>query len=161
VIGTNSGRSASEFTYQMTGSVKSANKPLLMIGEGGGHFGEAIGSTVSWASTGNFSSAIMTVLDSTLSLFKTPKQITVPGTMQLTVYNPGAGGQAFYKSPYISYPTVQTLIQAQTNSVQYFSVTYESGKYGYFGYYDNVNAMTSTGKDFMVNLCYYIGKLSQ
>lgn len=161
VVGNNTAGSAGELTPQIVGAVKTSGKPVLLIGEGGGHFGEQLNTAVNWGSCAVFPlPASMIVLDSSTTLYKSPKKIIIPDNQQLPIFSQAQSGIAFYRSPYTSYPSVQMIAQASTSNVAYLSITLESGKYGFFGYYGNVSGMTSTGRDFMVNLCYYVGKLA-
>lgn len=160
VIGHNSSDDAYDFAA-ITGPIKAANKPVLMIGEGGGHFGEMINTTVNWSECFGISFPLaMTVIDSSMSIYKSPKKIAIPANRQLTIFDQSPYGQAFEESIFSQYPNVETIGQATPSKSNDFSVTLESGKYGFFGYYNNVNAMSQTGKDFMVNLTYYVGKLN-
>jgi hypothetical protein len=86
--------------------------------------------------------------------------IKVPSDLQLSLFNNSVSAEEFYKAPYNNYANVETIVKGTNSSSTYFSVTMESGKYGYFAYNGNVNQMTATGKDFMVNFTYYVGKLS-
>ncbi len=145
----------------VTNAIKAAGTPVLMIGEGGGHFGEMINAAVSWGTSVDFTFPLnMTVVDSTSSLYKSPKKIQVPANLQLPIFSQSPYGQAFMRSNLLKYPNVELIGKANTANANAFSITLENDKYCFFGYYNNVSAMSQTGKDFMVNLTYYIGKLS-
>lgn len=159
VIGNNTSDDAYDF-QKVTAPIKAAGKPVLMIGEGGGHFGEMINTSVNWGTTAGYSfSLAMIVTDSTMAVYKAPKRIDVPADKQLIIFSQAPYGQGFVGSPLAKYPDVEVIGQATTSNPKAYSVTFESGKYGFFGYYNSVNAMTQTGKDFVVNLAYYVGKL--
>jgi len=161
VIGHNAARAASDYTTQMVGAIKGSGKPVLFIGLGGSHYAEQLGLVVNYGSTATFTGATMLyIVDSSLSLFKSPKKLAISASLQLQVFNAGATVDGFYAASYYNLSSVQMLVLASTSSAKHFSVTVEKGQYGFFGYYDNVNAMTQAGKDFMVNLTYYVGKLS-
>ena len=160
VIDNNASDDAYDFA-NATGAIKAAGKPVLMIGEGGGHFGEMINAAVNWGTCAPYSFPInMTVTDSTSSLYKSPKKIQVPANRLLPIFSQSPYGQAFLRSNYLQYPNVEFIGLATVSNSNAFSVTLEAGKYGYWGYYNSVSAMSQTGKDFMVNLTYYVGKLS-
>jgi hypothetical protein len=158
VIGNNSSIDAYDFAG-ITGSI--AGKPVLMIGEGGLHFGEMVNAVVNWSNTSGGTRPItMIAVDSANPVYKTPKKIIIPANRQITLFNQGSFGEAFYAAAWINVSSVEEIGQASSSNSNEYSVTFEKNKWGFFGYYDNVNAMTQAGKDFMVNLSYYIGKLS-
>ncbi len=43
---------------------------------------------------------------------------------------------------------------------KYYPVLIDNTKFGSFGFYSDASAMTATGKDFFVNLVYYVGGLT-
>lgn len=160
VIGNNTADDAYDFSAPIVNAIQGSSKPVLMVGLGGAHYGETINTTVSYATTEGLSfPTTCIVLDSSQAIYKSPKQINIPSTMQLDIFDQPTAGQGFNCQQLANYPNVNVITQGMVSRSTDFPVTFESGRYGFFGYYNNVNTMTQAGKDFMVNLTYYVGNL--
>ena len=99
VIGNNSSTDAYDFDG-ITGAV--AGKPVLMIGEGGLHFGEMVNAVVNWSNTnGGTRPVTMITVDSTQSIYKSPRKIAIPANRQITLFNQASFCEAFYAAAWL------------------------------------------------------------
>ena len=139
-------------------AVSTAAKPMLLMGHGGFLLGNKLNFSVNWDNSAVGSTASMIVLNGAANVYKSPKTIIVPANSQLDLYNSTSGVVAVH----FTFPNsaVELIGGLPAPSFTYTPVNFESNRIGSFGYYSNINNMTQTGKDFMVNLSYYVGKLT-
>ena len=154
---------SAKFTWPVADAltIRNTNKPILLLGAGGLLFAEAMGDTVNWGgSAGNILTSFL-VVDSSLSLYKTPKAISIPANQQLTIYtNPSKLASFYVKST----PVHNVLLMGEEDDIgnsKYYPISVDSVKFVDFGFYANMDAMTPTGKDFFVNLVFYTINLGQ
>jgi hypothetical protein len=144
-----------------TAAIKGSGKPILLMGLGGLQFGEKLNNNVRW---GNTSAGYLTtsfkVMDSTSKVYKTPKLISIPSNNQLDIYSSPVISAGEY-SPAIPLYNDVVLMGGYAIYPNYYPVCFEKGRYGAFGFYGKINTMTNAGKDFMVNLAFYVGNLAQ
>lgn len=140
-----------------TAAIKGSGKPLLLMGLGGLQLGQKLNNNVSWGHTAwGIQTTSILVMDPSGTLYKTPKTISIPVNNQLDIYTSPVIGAGLYSSTPPSYTDV-ALIGRYVNYPTYYPVCFEKGKYGAFGFFGNINAMTPAGKDFLVNLSFYVG----
>ncbi|HEY4150547.1 MAG TPA: hypothetical protein VGM41_16520 [Chitinophagaceae bacterium] len=141
--------------------IKNSGKPCLLLNEGGLLFADAIKNTVGWGGCGESSLASFIVLQPNSSLYKQPKLISIPADSVLTIYSTPQNVESLY----VNAPPMANVNlvgrEGDTPSSKYYPITIEAAKYAVFGYYGNTNSMTATGKDFLVNLIYYVGNLAE
>jgi hypothetical protein len=141
-------------------TIKNTGKPILLIGEGGLLFAEDIGDTVNWRSSAGNSLTGFKAMAPASALYKQPKTISVGADSLVTIYSSASKVNSFYAKS-VPVPNV-VMIGMETDAVvsKYYSISITNAKFGAFGFYSNVNAMTAGGKDFFVNLVYYVGNLT-
>jgi hypothetical protein len=139
-------------------TIKNTGKPLLLMGQGGSLFAEDIQDTINWGSSAENNLTGFKAMDRSSVLYTQPKTISVGADSIVNIYSSASRVVSFYGS---SLPVPNTImIGMETNFSEYFSISITNSKFGSFGYYANAGAMTSTGKDFFVNLVYYVGGLT-
>jgi hypothetical protein len=140
-------------------AINGSGKPIMFIGIGGLQLALKLNNIVNYgvcAGSGS-SLASITVTDPSSSIYKSPKAISIPAGNQLNIFSNPSFTQSFGTSG----PVANVLLIGKEAPVSNsYPVAFEQNKYGIFGFYNNVNSMTATGKDFMVNLVYYVGNLS-
>jgi hypothetical protein len=162
VIGGNSDSLQSHDNWDTAAAavIMNTGKPCLLLGEGGFLFGGAIKDTVNWAqSAGNLLTSFVALNPSSV-LYKQPKTISVPADSTIILYSTVSQVESFYlKAPPLANVV---LIGRATSAVpsKYYPLLTDNSKYATFGYYDNMNKMTATGKDFFVNYIYFVGNLT-
>ncbi len=141
-------------------AIKNSGKPLVLLNEGGMLFGDQIKTTVCWQNAASNNLAAFNVTDASAVIYKQPKTITIPANHQLTIFSANSKVISFY-APFVPVSNVVLIGQEPgATNANYYPVTLENNKYGLFGFYPNVNTMTATGKDFFINLVYYVGSLT-
>lgn len=139
-------------------TIKNTGKPILLIGEGGALFAGDIQDTVNWGtSAGNILTGVK-AFDPTSVLYKQPKLISVGADSIVTLYSSASRVISFYAK---SLPVHEVaMIGIEPGYSKYYPVLIAGTKFGSFGFYSDAGAMTATGKDFFVNLVYYVGGLT-
>jgi len=137
-------------------AIQSSSKPVLLIGIGGYRLASKLKLTVNWNSSATETSSDMLVLNPASAIYKSPKTISVPANNKLNFYSASNNTVAFFTL--LTTASIE-LIGKNPLSPEFSPVNYEGSRYGTFGYTSNMNNMTQTGKDFVVNLSYYVGKL--
>jgi hypothetical protein len=139
-------------------AINGSGKPILFIGVGGLQLALKLNNIVNYGVCASSSLASVIVTDPSSTIYKSPKEIAIPAGNQLTIFSSPSYSQNFGTA---GAPVANVvLIGKETPASNYYPVAFEKNRYGIFGFSDNVNSMTATGKDFMVNLVYYVGNLS-
>jgi hypothetical protein len=140
--------------------IKNSGKPILLMGQGGMLFANDIPDTVNWESSATNSLTGFKAMDPANILFKQPKAISIGADSLVTLYASASGVVSFYAKTLPVPDVVMVGMETGAPGQNYYSVSVTDGNMGAFGYYSNINAMTATGKDFFVNLVYYVGGLA-
>ena len=156
---TDQGSSASTWSSAESAAIKQSNKPVLFIGLGGLQLAAKMGNVVNYGNCASGDVASFMVNDESSSIYKSPKNISAANAMLLNIFKTASPSQMFY-APVTPVNNVVLIGKQPQSPSAYYPVGAENDHYTFFGFYNNVDAMTSTGKDFMVNLVYYTGKLS-
>ncbi len=138
-----------------TAAINGSGKPILLIGVGGLQFGQKLQNTVNWGGCATGSTSSITALDSLSTLYKSPKTISLPANNQLVIYASAMNAQGLYV-PVQPVAGVKMIARFPLSNV-YMPVCFEKSRYGMFGFYGNFNSLTQAGKDFLVNLAFYVG----
>jgi hypothetical protein len=150
----------SAWTNADTLAIQSSGKPMLLIGVGGLQYAAKIGNKANYLNTTFWNDTRFFVTDKTSTLYSKPYAISIPtSTPAVTLYNtamPGSGQLV----PAGSTLTNVSLIGWFSINPTYYPVAFEKNRYFTFGFSNGVNDMNSDGKNFMVNLAYYVGNLS-
>lgn len=150
----------STWTNADTAAIQASGKPMLLIGVGGLFYATKIGNTVNYLTTIFWNDSKFFVTDKTSTLYSKPYVITIPtSTPAVTLYNtpmPGLGQLVPIGGNFSNVNLVGRFSIAPT----YYPLAFEKNRYFTFGFFKGVNDMTSSGKNFMVNLAYYVGNLS-
>lgn len=145
------------WTNADTAAINGPGKPILFIGAGGMFLADKMGNRVAWGGCAVASAQVSCIVtDSSSSIYKSPKAITIPAGNALPVYSSPNSMVCFF-APVPSAVNV-TLIGRLTNT-SYYPVCFEKNRYGMFGFTGNFSTLTQTGKDFLVNISYYVGNL--
>jgi hypothetical protein len=137
---------------------KNTGKPILLLGEGGALFAGDIQDTVNWGSSAGNSLTGFKAFDPTSAIYKQPKTISIGADSMVTLYSSASKVVSFYGK---SLPVPEVfMIGIEPGYPKYYPVSVSDTKFGSFGFYADAGAMTATGKDFFVNLVYYVGGLT-
>ncbi len=140
-------------------AIKNAGKPVLLLGMGGLLLAEKLGNTANWSNAAQFSDCGFHASDMTCAVYHQPYAIPVPSTTpSVSLYPAAVLGAGQYAAA--DTLTNNTLIGNFLLAPQYYPVTFESSRYMTFGFFNGVDHMSPTGRNFMVNLCYYTGNLT-
>lgn len=157
VIGNNTDvAGATQWSSADAAAIQSSSKPVLLMGLGGFRLAIKLSLTVNWNFSAGTISTDMLVVNAASAIYKSPKTISIPANNQLNFYSAASSVEGFN----IQNTTASIeLIGKDPVNTNYTPVNFEGTRYGTFGYFNNINTMTQTGKDFVVNLSYYVGKL--
>ncbi|MEO5888596.1 MAG: hypothetical protein ABIQ31_00025 [Ferruginibacter sp.] len=149
----------SSWTREDTAAIQASGKPMLLIGIGGLQYANKIKNTANFLNTSQWNDKAFWVKDKTGMLYNKPYKISIPtSTPQVTLY-PGAV-QAAGQLTFAGTLDKVTLFGDFVVAKNYCPVTFEKNRYLTFGFYKGVESMTSNGRNFMVNLVYYVGNLA-
>jgi hypothetical protein len=155
---TDAGQVIPDWSNAESAAINGSGKPILFIGVGGLQLALKLNNTVNYGACAGSNTASIIVTDPLATIYKSPKAISIPAGNQLNIFTSPSYGQSF-GTAITPVPNV-VLIGKEAPVSNYYPVAFEQNKYGIFGFYNNVNSMTAAGKDFMVNLVYYVGNLS-
>lgn len=145
------------WTTGNTAAINASGKPMLLIGIGGLRFAARIGNIVNYGAGAQLTTNNFVPADKTMALFHKPYAITIPtSTPKVTLY----AGASLASGQFVSAGTVLPDVQLLGNFSGFpenYPLTTEKDRYTTFGFYNPVDQMTTDGKNFMVNLCYYAG----
>jgi hypothetical protein len=151
---------SSSWTNAETTAIETSGKPMLLIGVGGLQYAAKIGNKVNYLNTANFSDTKFFVTDKTSALYSKPYTISIPvSTPAVTLYNTNVVSAAQLVAVGSSLDNV-TLFGKFNLAPNYYPLAFERNRYFSFGFTKGVDAMTGNGRNFMVNLAYYVGNLS-
>jgi hypothetical protein len=141
-------------------AIESSGKQMLLIGIGGLQYANKIGNVANYTKTAFFTDTKFFVTDKTSTLYTKPYTISIPtSTTAVTLYNTAMPGAGLYV-PSGSTLTNVTLVGRFSNDATYCPTAFEKNRYFCFGFSRGVDDMNESGKNFMVNLAYYVGNLS-
>ena len=148
------------WTNADTVALQGSGKPMLLIGVGGLQYAAKIGNKANYLNTTFWNDTKFFVTDKTSTLYSKPYAISIPtSTPAVTLYNTAMPGSGQWVPAGGSLANV-TLIGRFNLAPTYYPVAFEKNRYFSFGFSKGVSDMTSDGKNFMVNLAYYVGNLS-
>ncbi|MES2776949.1 MAG: hypothetical protein V4722_22420 [Bacteroidota bacterium] len=143
-----------------TNKLKDVKKPMLLIGIGGLQFAEKIGNTSRYGNAAQWNDKGFLVGDNTSKLYTTPKRIDIPASSAgIHLYNTAVPGCGQHIAPG-SILNGNIYVGKFFTAADYYPVTVERNRYMNFGFQKGVSEMNQTGKDFIVNLCYYTADLT-
>jgi hypothetical protein len=141
-------------------AIESSGKQMLLIGIGGLQYANKIGNVVNYTRTIFFADNKFFVTDKTSTLYTSPFEISIPASSPaVTLYDspmPSAGLEV----PSGCIIANVALVGRFSNDPNYFPASFEKNRYFCFGFSRGVDDMNESGKNFMVNLAYYVGNLS-
>lgn len=150
----------SSWTNADTVAIQKSGSPMLLIGVGGLQYAGKIGNAANYLNTTFWSDTKFFVTDKTSTLYSKPYVISIPtSTPAVTLYStamPGSGQLV----PAGGNLNNVTLFGRFNLAPTYYPVAFEKNRYFTFGFSKGVNDMNASGKNFMVNLAYYVGKLT-
>jgi hypothetical protein len=153
---------ASQFwTTTDVNTIVASGKQILLIGAGGLQFAAKNGNIINWGQNAQSVESSIYVLDPTSTLFSRPKTVAVNSTTkELIIYSTAylSSGQ-YIPTGTLANVTLLCKYFSATNT-NYYPVSFEKSRYGFFGFYKGTSLMTQAGQDFMVNYTYYIGGLT-
>lgn len=150
----------STWTNADTVAIQKSGKPMLLMGVGGLQYAAKIGNAANYLNTTFWSDTKFFVTDKTSTLYSKPYAISIPtSTPAVTLYSSSMPGSGQLVPAGSSLANV-TLIGRFNLAPTYYPVAFEKNRYFSFGFSKGVNDMTSDGKNFMVNLAYFVGQLS-
>lgn len=151
------------YTDNAAQKIRMNGKPIIYMGLGGNKLAQKISTVSNWMNPSMFTGELvdMPVIDPSASLYESPSKLVMPDNKTLRFFNDGSPSLAFYKSVSATIPGVELLIKADPMQVTFFSVAYQTGKDGFWGYYNMpLSQLTKDGKNFLINFSFYVGKLS-
>lgn len=139
--------------------LRSLNKPFLYIGKMGGMMAYYNKRLVNWQSGAIAPVEDVKAINTGSTVFSTPNMITIPGSGNLTLNNPGASGGflAFYGQAPL--PAGVVVYGESTSSSDYKPITVENGNSALFGWLGAVDDLSVTGKNLLVNVAFAAGGL--
>jgi hypothetical protein len=151
---------SSSWTTAETAAIEASSKPMLLMGVGGLQYASKIGNKANYLNTAFFSDTKFFVTDKTSTLYTKPYTISIPvSTPAVTLYNTNVVGAAQYVAVGSSLDNV-SLFGKFNLAPNYYPLAFEKNRYFSFGFARGVDAMTGNGRNFMVNLAYYVGGLT-
>jgi len=152
---------ANSWTVANTTAITASGKPMLLLGAGGLQFAQKAGNKVNYGLANQTTATSFAPLDKTMSLYHVPYNISIPtSTPKVTLYASPSSVSAIALAPGTKIPEVNMLGYFPSMADQH-PIGTENAMYTFFGFYDGVNKMTTDGKNFMVNLCYYAGNFNK
>jgi len=137
-------------------AINKPNKPILLMGIGGLQLAEKLGNTVNYLVCSGHTLTSFATIDETDAVYKKPKAIVTSTGNPLEIFAVSHAAQGFVNTGGVT-PNVLTIGRTSPASGDY-PVLIESDRFGVFGYTHGVNDMTKTGRDFIVNFVYRVGK---
>ncbi len=137
-------------------AIDGSGKPVLLMGIGGLQLGVKLSHKVNYGTCAGSSINSIISADATDAIYKAPKTIAAVTNQPVQLFISASGAQSF-NSGGVAVPGVD-LIGRESSGSNYYTVTIESNRYGVYGFTSGVSNMTKTGRDFIVNLVYRIGK---
>lgn len=139
--------------------LRSLSKPFLYIGRMGGMLAFYNKKTANWQSSAVGPVEDVKAMNTGSTVFSTPNAITIPGSGNLTLTNPGVlGGYLVFYGP-APLPAGVVVYGQSTSDANYKQVTIENGNSGLFGWLGAINDLSATGKNLLVNLSFAVGGL--
>lgn len=150
----------SSFTDAESTALNNTGKPMLLMGIGGLQFAKKIGNVANFTNTAIWNEKGFFVYDKSSSLYKTPFAIPIPtSTPAINIYPsnvPGCG-----QLVHLGTTLPDNVLLGRFNlASEYYPVTYEKSRYMTFGFQKGVSEMNELGRQYMVNLCYFVGGLT-
>jgi hypothetical protein len=150
----------STWTNTETAAIEASGKPMLLMGIGGLQYAAKIGNKANYLNTAIWSDTKFFVTDKTNALYTKPYTISIPvSTPAVILYNNTTAGSGQFVAAGGSLADV-ALFGKFNLAPNYYPLAFEKNRYFSFGFTRGVDAMTGTGKNFMVNLAYYVGALT-
>lgn len=148
------------WTNAETIAIEASGKPMLLIGVGGLQYAAKIGNKANYLNTANWTDTKFFVTDKTSTLYTKPYTINIPvSTPAVTLYNTTVTSAAQFVAAGSSLDNV-SLFGKFNLAPNYYPLAFEKNRYFSFGFTKGVDAMTGIGRNFMVNLSYYVGALT-
>ena len=145
------------WTNADTSALQAGGKPMLLMGIGGLQYAAKIGNTTNYLKSASFYDNKFFVADKSSVMYKKPFVISVPAsTPAVTLYSANVLSTGL--SVHVGEaPLSVSLLGKFGVAPEYYPFTFEKNRYVNFGFSKGVAAMTQDGKNFMVNLVYYLG----
>gem|GEM_PF-2659600 len=138
-------------------AIKASGKRMLLMGIGGLIFSSKLGNDANWDNAGQFNETSFSVTDKTAAYLITPYVIAIPTSTPAVTLYPTAGMASGQQAP-SGVLNNNILIGKFWTASTYYPVTLEKNQYMVFGFHSGVQNMTTNGRNFIVNLCYFMGK---
>jgi hypothetical protein len=133
---------------------------LLLLGVGGLQYAAKIGNAVDVLNGSLWNDTRFFVTNKTSLLYTKPYTISIPtSTPAVTLYKTNVTGYGQHAFDGGSIANAE-LIGRFSFGTTYYPLAFWKKRYFTFGFTKGVNDMTSDGKNFMVNLAYFVGNLS-
>jgi hypothetical protein len=137
-------------------AVQSSGRPIIGLGTGGAALFQELGLSInfgnSWMTADTTSTTAANteihVVDSSMAVFKTPNEITIPSDSNLQIYTKSGHIAEYF--PSLSDSVV--CIGREPTDTNHYSFLQEGVKYWLWGFTASPGNMTQAGKDLFVNL---------
>lgn len=140
-------------------SIQGSGKPLLLMGEAGSLYASRINNAVNYGSEAFGDGTTMIATDTPAVVYQNPVAIVLPANHALDIYAAASSAMEFYFAGPV--PNVVLLGADSANTkYKYCPVSIEAGRYGLWGYENNMTTLTLSGQAFLVNFVYYLTGLN-
>jgi hypothetical protein len=153
IIGYDTGAGETWANAATVNQIKNSGKPVLAMGDGGYAFFGKLGLDIGYPKGAHSNLNEFYVMNTSQSIYKTPKTISIPASRRLKVYNTNPGAVR----PYIKVkPSNVVLIGQQVGSPTYYLIAQQANRYILWGFSGSAKDMTDTGEDLYANLVSYL-----
>ena len=153
IIGYDTGAGETWANAATVNQVKNSGKPVLGLGDGGYAFFGKLGLNIGYPLGAHSNLNEIYVLNTSQSIYKTPKAISIPASRRLRLYdtNPDA-----VKSYIKVKPSDVVLYGQQVGSPGYYMLAQQANRYMLWGFSGSAKDMSDTGTDLFANVLYYL-----
>lgn len=152
IVGSDTGSSSVWGTSAAVTAINSSGKPILGLGDGGyaffGKLGLATGFGYGWHGSDNS----IYVVDTGYEMFNGPNPISIPGNKIIQLYS--ATGHVGINLPVV--PGNVIVLGREVVDLDHYPLTFESGRYLFWGFTGSPANMTADGADLFVNVVSYL-----
>ena len=153
IIGYDTGAGETWGTAAAVTQIKNSGKPVLGMGDGGYALFGKLGLDIGYPLGAHGSKNEFYVLNTSQSIYKTPKTISIPATRRLRVYDTTPSAVLSYIQVK---PSDVVLFGQQVASSTYYLLLQQANRYILWGFSGSAKDMTETGTDLFANVVSYL-----
>lgn len=148
IVGNDTGFTENWGDVESVAAVEASGKSVVGLGEGGYALFGRLGLSVGWPNGAHGAENSIAVVDPNSSLFSTPYHIDIPEDKSLQLYAETENVSLYFWPA----PETVTVLGRQVDSLGYYPLALENGRYLLWGFEASAGNMTEVGEELFVNV---------